>query len=1256
MAETGGAGRIIPRDVVEEMRQSYLDYAMSVIVSRALPDVRDGLKPVQRRILYAMHEAGNTPDRPYKKSARTVGDVLGKYHPHGDAPVYEALVRMAQDFSLRYPLVDGHGNMGSVDGDPPAAMRYCVTGDTLVVTDRGLVRIDELSPRGEEDIAVQVLSREARVNTASKWFDCGVFPTRRVVTRHGYEVTGTTNHPLLACVPGRDGRPTLVWKTIQEIVPGDWLVLDRSDSLWPADLVDLRPYHPHLPPGSRAQRHLLPERLTEGLAFLLGALVAEGTFRENVMEFTNAADELVEIFRRIWSKEFPTCRLHAFLRQPISFGKKPFWQLQIVSRQVIAFLKNLGLSGKSSERLIPSVILRSPKAVVAAFLRGLYEGDGAVERSGHSLIRVGLTAKNRSLLRQVQTVFLRFGIVSTLYHDSRGEYRLVLTGQTNLELFARHIGFVSSTKRRNLLEVLTLYSGRALSRTDFIPFLADFVRRHAVRGQREWLAKHNFDRPERLVAVLPRLAQALPAGDAVYIGLMAGASYFFDQVVSVSDAGEQRVYSLRVDSPCHSFVANGFINHNTEARLSPLAMEMLRDLEKDTVDFQPNFDGEFQEPVVLPARFPQLLANGASGIAVGMATNIPPHNLGEVISAAVALLDHPEMSWEQLWSLVAGPDFPTGGIVVGRKAVWEAYRSGRGILTLRGRVEVEAEKGRTRLVITELPYEVQKARLIERIATLVRERVIEGITDIRDETDRTGIRVVVELARDADPRVVLRKLYRHTPLQISVSVILLALVDGEPRVLNLREMLGHYLGHRKEVVRRRSRFELGRAEERIHILEGLKLALDHLDEVIALIRGSRTPEEAREGLVGRFGLSEKQAQAILDMRLQRLTGLERQKVEEELDEKRREAEYLRAVLADESLLREVVKRELLEIREKYADPRRTEIAPEEEEVAEEEFIPEEEMVVTVTRAGYIKRVPLEVYRSQHRGGKGVSAMAMRGEDVVTDLAVTSSRGSLLIFTNRGRVFRLRVGEIREAKLSGRTASARGLPLSQFVSLQEGEKVSALLSFPEDPAGQGYLFFATRRGYVKRVQKEEFARVHRGGLNAVSLEEGDELIGVASTDGGQDIMLITRRGLVIRFPEEEVRPLGRAARGVRGIELRAGDEVVAMAAFPPQAEGKHLLVVTSGGFGKRTPLGEYRRQGRGGKGIKAIQVTARNGPVVGVAITGEEEEVILITAQGQAIRQEASRIPVQGRDARGVTLMRLEEGDRIAALALVPGSP
>jgi DNA gyrase subunit A len=693
----------------------------------------------------------------------------------------------------------------------------------------------------------------------------------------------------------------------------------------------------------------------------------------------------------------------------------------------------------------------------------------------------------------------------------------------------------------------------------------------------------------------------------------------------------------------------------TEARLSPVAMEMLRDLDKDTVDFQPNFDGEFQEPVVLPARFPQLLANGASGIAVGMATSIPPHNLGEVISAAVVLLNDPEAPEEEILRLIPGPDFPTGGIVVGQEAVRRAYGSGRGILTLRGRVEVEEERGRRRLVITELPYEVQKSRLIERIAELVREKVVEGISDLRDETDRTGIRVVVELSRDADPQLVLRKLYRHTPLQISVSVILLALVDGEPRVLNLKEILGHWIEHQKEVVRRRSRFELGRAEERIHILEGLKLALDHLDEVIALIRGSRTPEQAREGLMGRFGLSERQAQAILDMRLQRLTGLERQKVEEELDEKRKEAEFLRAVLAEESLLREVVKRELLEIKERYADPRRTEIVPEEEEVGEEELIPEEETVVTVTRAGYIKRVPLEVYRSQHRGGKGVSAMSMRGEDVVTDLAVTTTRGSLLIFTNRGRAFRLRVWEIREARLSGRTASARGLPLSQFISLQEGEKVSALHPFPEGQA-EGYLFFATRQGYVKRVLKEEFAHVHRGGLIAVTLEEGDEVIGVASTGGDRDIMLVTRQGMVIRFPEEEVRPMGRAARGVRGIELGEGDEVVAMAAVPPEGEGKHLLVVTSGGFGKRTPLTEYRRQGRGGKGVKTLRVTAKNGPLVGMGVTGEEDEVILITAQGQAIRQEVSRIPVQGRDTQGVTLMRLEEGDRVAALALVLGSP
>ncbi|MBX5464217.1 MAG: DNA gyrase subunit A [Clostridia bacterium] len=800
-------GNVVPVDLTEQMKQSYIDYAMSVIVNRALPDVRDGLKPVHRRILYAMREAGNTPDKPYKKSARTVGEVLGKFHPHGDVAVYDALVRMAQDFSMRYPLIDGHGNFGSVDGDPPAAMRY------------------------------------------------------------------------------------------------------------------------------------------------------------------------------------------------------------------------------------------------------------------------------------------------------------------------------------------------------------------------------------------------------------------------------------------------------TEARLAPIAMELLRDLEKETVDFVPNFDGDEKEPVVLPARFPNLLVNGSSGIAVGMATNIPPHNLREVVDALLLLIEDRSVDLAALMRRLPGPDFPTGALIVGRQGIRQAYETGRGIITLRARAHIETGKGdRQRIVVEELPYEVNKAKLIEQIAEEVRERRIEGISDLRDETDRSGMRIVIELQRGANANVVLNKLYKATALQQNFGIILLALVDQQPRVLNLKEMLELYLDHQEEVVRRRSRFELERAEERAHILEGLRIALDQIDAIIALIRASETVEEARQGLMERFGLSEKQAQAILDMRLQRLTGLEREKIEEEYRGLLERIAELRAILADESRLLAVIRQELVEIRDKYGDARRTQIVAGEAAFDEEDLIADEECVITVTHFGYVKRQPLDTYRSQHRGGRGVAGTAVRNEDFVEHLFVTRTHHWVLFFTNRGRVYPLKAHEIPEA---GR--SARGTAAVNLVPLESGESITAVVTVPDFEGEEDFLVMATQRGVVKRTALREFASGRRAGLVALGLDEGDELIAVAPAREPAELLLASREGMAIRFRLEEVRPMGRTARGVTGIRLGEGDRLIAMAVVDPGAD---LLVVTENGFGKRTPVEQFRLQGRGGMGVQAIRATRRNGPVAGALTVREEDEVMAISSQGVLIRYPVRDVPRLGRLTQGVSLMRLGEGDALVAVARI----
>lgn len=795
-------------DISTEMRTSFLDYAMSIIVSRALPDVRDGLKPVHRRILFAMSELGMSPDKPYKKSARIVGEVIGKYHPHGDSAVYETMVRMAQDFSLRYMLVDGHGNFGSIDGDMAAAMRY------------------------------------------------------------------------------------------------------------------------------------------------------------------------------------------------------------------------------------------------------------------------------------------------------------------------------------------------------------------------------------------------------------------------------------------------------TEARLSKIAMELLRDINRETIDYAPNYDGEEQEPVVLPSRFPNLLVNGSSGIAVGMATNIPPHNLREVIEGIQMLIQNPEITPLELMTAIKGPDFPTAGFILGREGIRQAYTTGRGSVTMRARTVIEENNNKARIIVNELPYQVNKARLVEKIAELVREKKIDGITDLRDESDRNGMRVVIELRRDVNPNVVLNNLFKQTAMQSNFGIIMLALVNGQPRVLNLREMLQYYLKHQQEVIRRRTEYDLRKAEARAHILEGLRIALDHLDQVIALIRASRTTEEAREGLINTFNLSYDQAQAILDMRLQRLTGLEREKIEAEYAELMKKIAELKAILADEQLILAIISEELNEIKEKFGDERRSEITIGEESIEDEDLIPREDVVITITHTGYIKRLPVTTYKNQKRGGRGIVGMGTKDDDFVEHLFVTNTHHYLMFFTNKGKVYRLKAYEIPDL-----SRTARGTPIINLIQIEQGETINAVIPVESFETDQ-FLFFATKQGVVKKTPIDDYSNIRKGGLIAINLREDDDLIGVKLTDGNQGIIMGTKLGMSIHFPEQDVRSMGRSATGVKGIQLDEEDAVIDMDVVH---EDNSVLIVTSKGFGKRTPVSEYRIQSRGGKGIKTLNVTDKNGPVVGLKVVQEDEDLMIITASGTVIRTSMDGISVMGRNTQGVRLINIREDDEVGTLARVQKS-
>ena len=763
------------------------------------------------------------------------------------------------------------------------------------------------------------------------------------------------------------------------------------------------------------------------------------------------------------------------------------------------------------------------------------------------------------------------------------------------------------------------------------------VHRRILYGMNEMGLVHNraYRKSAKIVGEI--MGNYHPHGDtAIYDTLVRMAQDFNMRYMLVD--GQGNYGSVDGDPPAAM--------RYTEARMSKLAEEMLADIDKETVDFGPNYDESRTEPLVLPAKVPNLLINGAGGIAVGYATNIPTHNIGEVVDGLQLLIDNPDATIPELMKKIPGPDFPTAGFIYGRQGIKDAYTTGRGLLTLRAKAAIETDErtDRERIIVTEIPYQVNKARLIEKIAELIQDKKIEGIADLRDESDRDGFRIVIELKRDQIPLVILNNLYKHTQMQTTFGVIMLALVHNRPEVLNLKQILEAFVEHRREVVVRRTAYELRKAEERAHILEGLKIALDHLDAVITLIRRSQSPDEARAGLMRQFRLSEIQANAVLDMRLQRLTQLERNKLVEEYREVLKQIEYLKSVLASEALVRKIIKDELAEVREAYKDERRTQIVKEEAELSIEDLIAEEEVVVTISHAGYIKRNPVTLYRAQRRGGKGKIGMGIKEEDFVETLFTASTHDYLLFFTDAGKVYWLKVHEIPEA---GR--AAKGKAMVNLLALAGDEKVTATLPVKEFRDDR-FVVMATKQGVIKKTELSAYGNPRQGGIIALSLDEGDKLIGVQVTDGQREILLGTKQGITIRFKEEDVRPIGRTAHGVRGITLEEGNEVIGMETITPDSTTQ-ILTVTEGGYGKRTPVNEYRVQGRGGKGIISVKTTERNGLAVGFLQVRDGDEIMLMAAQGKVLRCKVDDIREIGRNTQGVRLLDLEgEGDRVVAVA------
>ncbi|MGI8702062.1 MAG: intein-containing DNA gyrase subunit A [Nocardioidaceae bacterium] len=1222
------------------MQRAYIDYAMAVIVGRALPDVRDGLKPVHRRVLYAMYDGGYRPDRGFSKCSRVVGDVMGQYHPHGDGAIYDTLVRLSQPWIMRAPLVSGQGNFGSPGNDRAAAMRYCVTGDTRVRTyDHGTMRIDaiipEMSPSSERDIDLKLVGKNGEPVHASKVFHSGPQRTLTLRTREGHELTGSRNHPVLT-LTAVAGVPTLAWKLLREINGGDRVVVLRPEpEQW----------------GTATERE-------RDRAVLMGAWVSEGFSSHSRAGFNNvdphyfqtvlsAYDAVVGGPRYVYSR---TIRSGSLLHE-----------LDVQNMSKFRSSDLAGLMGlKSDQKRIPENIWGGSLESKGTFLASLFTGDGSCSSLPRRTIQVSYSTRSQGLAQDVLQLLLEFGVSARIARHATGELKVLISNRRDARTFAVQIGFLGA-KQDKLEAILAAIPGtsRALS-SDCTPYVAYFLRTSGAKDARasQWLKRHNVDRVERWERDRTTIREMITAEAAAVARPLVDGRYYYATVSEVADAGVQDVYSVRVDSADHAFITNGIVSHNTECRMAPLAMEMVRDIDEDTVDFRPNYDGRGHEPVLLPARFPNLLVNGSAGIAVGMATNIPPHNLREISDGVQWALAHPGATKEELLEAlrerIHGPDFPMGALIVGTQGIDQAYRIGRGSVTMRAIVDVEEDnRGRTTLAITQLPYQVNPDNLALKIAELADSGRVQGIADVRDDSsNRAGQRLVVVLKRDAIARVVLNNLYKHTELQQNFSCNMLALVDDVPRTLSLDAFISNWLAHQIDVIQRRTRARLRKAEEDAHLYRGLAKALDALDEVIALIRRSQTTDEAREGLMGLLEIDEMQATAILNMQLRRLAALERQSIVDRLAEYERTIADLQDILASEQRQRDIVSSELQTLVDKYGDARRTQIIPADGDLSMEDLIPDEDVVITITRGGYAKRTRADLYRLQKRGGKGVRGATLRGDDIVEHFFSTTNHHWLLFFTTAGRVYRTKAYQLPES-----ARDAKGAHVAGLLSFQPDEQIAQVLAI-RNYERTPYLLLATRNGYVKKTRLADYDSARQAGVIAINFrEDDDELIGAELATSYDDVLLVSRKAQSVRFraDDTQLRPMGRATSGVTGMKFRGDDQLLSMSVIradevSDEAPERYVFTVTDGGYAKRTRVSEYRLQARGGIGVKAMRLADSRGSLVGAIVVTDSDEVMAIRASGQVTRSAATDVPAKGRDTMGVKFVSVTNGDSVVAIA------
>jgi DNA gyrase subunit A len=1224
-----------------------------------------------------------------------VHNCLGKFHPHGDSSVYDTMVRMAQDWSLRYPLVDGQGNFGSVDGDSPAAMRYCLVGDARIKTNRGLSKISHLIANTPADtdhnLEVSVLSLHKKIHQTSKFFNSGSHPIWELNTKEGYSLKGTDNHPVLVFSKDTTGKPVYIWKLLKDIQQGDKMVIDRSQT--------------ELSSPNLSENDL---QKAKNWAIIAGCLISEGSVSEKRISFNNTDPVYYQHFIDAYTAEVGT-RFYSYQRQ-LPSGKM-LYEFDVQNLTDFATDSNpiwadmVGL--KSADKKIPEYIFHAPRIIQKIFLQYLFEGDGSISLLEKNTLNLQYASKSLQLEKDLQVLLLEFGLISNISEQKNraSAYKLSISGFHNIQIFAENIGFATSKaikladlvqtekQRRSLCPVAYTFS------KDYIPYIAEYLRTHC---KNDFIQKRNIDRFERIDQYAAEILKQLnaPHLQQIFTELVSNRYYFATVKTITPCLTEELVYSVKVDSECHSFVANGFINHNTEARLARIANELLSDLDKNTVDFIPNFDDSLEEPSVMPSKLPHLLMNGASGIAVGMATNMLPHNLSELVDGIVAYLHNSDISIDELMQYIKAPDFPTGGTIYGTNGVREAFHTGRGRVVLRGKAEIESVANHEQIIITEIPYQVNKANLIIKIAELVNEKKIEGISDIRDESDRNGMRIVIELRRDANAQVVLSNLYKYSSLQTSFGVNNICLVQGRPLLLNLSQLIKYFVEFRLEVIERRTRYELAKAQERAHILQGLLAALDRLDTVIALIRQSKNAEDAKAALMSldfsklvsdqsfltqypliNNNLSEEQAKAILEMRLQRLTGLERDKLQAEFKDLISQIADFEHILANESRRYAIIETELLEIKEKYGDVRRTEISAAEGEISLEDMIADEPEVVTISHLGYIKRTPVAEYRTQTRGGKGSKAAETRDEDFIASLLIANTHDYLLVFTEKGRCYWLRVYEIPKG-----TKTSKGRAVQNLLQMGEDDKIRACIVLEnkklKDQAflETHFIVFATRQGVIKKTSLEAYSRPRANGINAINIREEDALLEVKLTDGKQHIILASSAGKAIRFDENDIRDMGRSATGVRGMNLGikglaveaentdaedtnedtdaevtqvvAQNQLVGMVCVNAENPQTTLLVISENGMGKRTELDEYRLQSRGGKGIKTIQVTEKTGKLISIKSITDKDDLMIINKSGLTIRISGGDIRVIARATQGVRLINIKKEDTIADVALI----